>query len=879
MKETENLAQAYDPRGVETRWYRYWEENGFFQAEANSGRPPFTIVIPPPNITGSLHIGHALNNTLQDILVRYKRMDGYEALWMPGTDHAGIATQNVVERELAREGKNRLALSREEFVARVWKWREESGRTILQQLKRLGSSCDWRRERFTMDEGLSRAVREVFVRLYEEGLIYQGDYVINWCPRCLTALSDLEVETRETPGKLYYLKYPLKKGGTVTVATTRPETMLGDTAVAVNPADDRYKKLVGEKLILPLAEREIPVIAEGSVDREFGTGAVKITPAHDFNDFEIARRHQLPSVNVILPDARMSEEAGAAYRGLDRFAAREKVLADLRAQGLLEKEENYPIRLGHCYRCATVTEPRLSRQWFVRIQTLADAAIQAVREGKTRIVPETWENNYFSWMENIRDWCISRQLWWGHQIPAWYCGECGKITVAREDPQACAHCRGSKLRQDEDVLDTWFSSALWPFSTLGWPDRTPELKFFYPTSVLVTSFDILFFWVARMMMMGIKFMGDVPFRHVYIHALVRDESGQKMSKSRGNIIDPLLIIDEYGADAFRFTLAALAAQGRDIRISEQKIEGYRHFANKIWNAFRFSLPRLTAAPEFSPPGLVLVNRWIVSRLTHRVREVRETLDNYKFNDAASAIYQFFWHELCDWYLESIKQVFSEGSEAEINETRSTLMQILAESLKLLHPFMPFLTEELWQKLPGRKGSIMRAAYPRPESGLAFPEVEEKMELLMEVVRAARNLRSERKIAPTDWITVNLFPEAGKNREILAENLKLVSALSRAREVKLLNSAAELGGAPTVARDILVEIGVGGTSSRKEAERLQQELAKFREVIRPLEVKLENPDYQAKASPEAVAKTRSRYEELLIKIRKTEEGLKLLEGKA
>jgi valyl-tRNA synthetase len=578
------LAKGYEPHEVEARWYDFWTQNGLFHADETSAKPPFSIVIPPPNVTGVLHMGHALNNTLQDILARWQRMMGHEVLWQPGTDHAGIATQNVVEKQLAAEGRSRHDVGREAFIERVWQWREESGGQIINQLKRLGASCDWQRERFTMDEGLSRAVREVFVTLYEEGLIYRDNRLINWCPRCHTALSDLEVEHQDQKGQLWHLRYPVQ--GTdrfLTVATTRPETMLGDSAVAVHPEDERYADLVGKQVLLPLMDRPIPIIADAYVDREFGSGAVKITPAHDFNDFEIGRRHDLEFINI-LDESGVINANGGRYEGLDRDEARRRVLADLEAAGLLEKTEDHLNAVGECYRCKTVIEPYMSLQWYVKVQPLAEKAIEAVQTGKTRIIPQQWEKTYFEWMYNIRDWCISRQIWWGHRIPAWYCDSCGEITVTREDPTACAHCGATDLRQETDVLDTWFSSGLWPFSTMGWPDRTETLQKFYPTSCLVTGFDILFFWVARMMMMGLKFMGEVPFKDVYIHALVRDAHGQKMSKSRGNVIDPLVVIEQYGTDAFRFTLAAFAAQGRDVKMSEERIAGYRNFVNKLWNA-------------------------------------------------------------------------------------------------------------------------------------------------------------------------------------------------------------------------------------------------------------------------------------------------------
>ncbi len=590
--ETTDREKVYHPQQVEEKWYPFWEGRNLFRADEGSARPPFAIVIPPPNVTGSLHMGHALNNTLQDILARYKRMDGFNVLWLPGTDHAGIATQNVVEKQLAEEGTNRHALGREAFIERVWKWKQQFGGQIIKQLKKLGSSCDWSRERFTMDEGLSLAVKEIFVRLYREGLIYRGDYIINWCPRCQTALSDLEVEHEEEAGHLYYIRYPLENSVEyVVVATTRPETMLGDTAVAVHPEDPRYLKFIGSHAILPLMNRRIPVLADGYVSQEFGTGALKITPAHDPNDFEIGRRHGLEVIRVIDDDGRMNSLAGK-YAGQPRFQCRQEVVKDLQALNLLEKIEPFRHNVGHCYRCKTGIEPMVSKQWFVRTEPLARPAIEAVKKGATRIIPPVWESTYFEWMNNIRDWCISRQIWWGHRIPAWYCSDCGELSVSVQPVTRCLHCAGSRVEQEKDVLDTWFSSALWPFSTLGWPEKTRDLEVFYPTSVLVTGFDILFFWVARMMMMGIKFMGDVPFKNVYIHALVRDAEGQKMSKSRGNVVDPLIVIEKYGTDAFRFTLAAFAAQGRDVRLSDERLAGYRNFANKIWNASRFTLSNL-----------------------------------------------------------------------------------------------------------------------------------------------------------------------------------------------------------------------------------------------------------------------------------------------
>ncbi|HTY20480.1 MAG TPA: valine--tRNA ligase, partial [Geobacteraceae bacterium] len=660
MSEKE-LAKGYEPKDVEARWYREWESRGYFHAEAKSTKPPYSIVIPPPNITGVLHMGHALNNTLPDILCRWKRMCGCNVLWMPGTDHAGIATQNVVERQLAAEGKDRFALGRDGFIKRVWEWKKESGGQIIGQLKRLGASCDWERERFTMDEGLSRAVRTVFVRLYEEGLIHRDNRLINWCPRCHTALSDIEVEHEEQKGHLWHLRYPVVGSDRhLVVATTRPETMLGDTAVAVNPADERYRDLVGGLVILPLVNRKIPIIADDYVDMEFGTGVVKITPAHDFNDFEVGKRHKLNIINIFNQSGVINAE-GMQYQGLDRFAARKRVVEDLTAQGLLEKVDDHALAVGGCYRCKTVVEPYLSLQWYVKVKTLAEPALAAVQgeNPRTRIYPDQWRRNYIDWMENIQDWCISRQIWWGHRIPAWYCDYCGEITVSLTDPEACSSCGGRAITQDPDVLDTWFSSALWPFSTMGWPDMTDELATFYPTSCMITGFDILFFWVARMMMMGLKFMGDVPFSEVYIHALVRDAQGQKMSKSRGNVIDPLTVIDTYGTDAFRFTLAAFAAQGRDIKLAEERIAGYRNFANKIWNAARFTLMNLEG---FDPEGISFAelelsqgDQWILHRLNVTTAETSKALEEYRYNEAAMGLYQFTWSEFCDWYVELSKR--------------------------------------------------------------------------------------------------------------------------------------------------------------------------------------------------------------------------------
>ncbi len=864
---TAALEKGYDPRAVEDKWYRYWEENDCFAARTDSDRPPFSLVIPPPNVTGSLHMGHALNNTLQDILARYRRLKGDNVLWMPGTDHAGIATQNVVERQLQEEGIDRHQLGREKFIARVWKWREESGRTILHQLRRLGASCDWSRERFTMDEGLSRAVREVFVTLYEEGLIYQGDYITNWCPRCHTALSDLEVEYEEHQGSLWELRYPLADGsGAVVVATTRPETMLGDTAVAVNPEDERYRELVGREVILPLMERPIPIIADHYVDREFGSGAVKITPAHDPNDFEVAQRHQLPAIKVMDEAGVMNDQAGR-YRGLSREECRRQVVADLEKLGLLNRVLPYGHNVGHCYRCRTVIEPYLSNQWFVRIQPLAAAAMEAVRAGRTRIIPATWEKTYFNWMENIRDWCISRQIWWGHRIPAWHCHDCGQITVSRQDPERCAHCGSGSIEQETDVLDTWFSSALWPFSTMGWPDKTPELEIFYPTSVLVTGFDILFFWVARMMMMGLKFMGDVPFRDVYIHALVRDEQGQKMSKSRGNVIDPLVMIDKYGTDALRFTLTAFAAQGRDVNLSEARISGYRNFCNKIWNAARFALMNLEDfAPETTvdPADLSLADRWLRHRLQETITAVDEALREYRFNEAAHSLYQFTWHEFCDWYLELSKpDLFQAADTRRRTAAQAVLLETLNILLRLLHPLMPFITEEIWQQLPGTSGSIMKAAFPATRPDWRQPEAAAKMERVQEIIGGIRNIRGEMGLSPSLKVEVAInCPSAALTAEIEA-SIPYIVNLARLRSCRCGHRLAPPPqAASTLAGGVEIHVPLAGLIDfDRETARLAKELQKAEKELGQVEKKLANDKFLAKAPATVVEKEKAKREEL------------------
>jgi valyl-tRNA synthetase len=860
------IADRYDPTRVEPHWYAVWEERGYFHADAASPKKPYCIVIPPPNVTGSLHLGHALNNTLQDILIRYKRMDGYNALWMPGTDHAGIATQYVVERQLEKEGKTKEDLGREAFIARVWQWKEESGGTIIRQLKRLGASCDWVRERFTMDAGLSAAVREVFVRLWEEGLIYQGDYIVNWCPRCQTVLSDLEVEREEQDAEFVYIKY-----GPLTLGTVRPETKLGDTAVAVHPKDRRYRKYVGKTLEVPSVEGTVTlqVVADEAVDPKFGTGVIKVTPGHDPTDFEIGKRHNLPVRSVIGFDGKMTELAGK-YAGLDRFETRKRIVEDMKTLGLIDRIEPYRHSVGVCYRCKTVVEPLVSKQWYVRTRPLAEPAIKAVRSGKIKIVPRAWNKTYFHWMENIRDWAISRQLWWGHRIPVWYCDKDGSMHVSRTDLTACPQCGGG-LRQDTDVLDTWFSSGLWPFSTLGWPQETPELKVFYPTSVLSTGFDILFFWVARMAMLGIKFMGDVPFRHVYIHALIRDAEGQKMSKSKGNVVDPLHVMDKFGTDAFRFTLAALAAQGRDIRLAEERIEGYRNFANKIWNAARLVLSNLEGYdPALARRGTPSVaDRWIRSRLTEATAQVRKAIDGYRFNDAASAVYQFLWHEYCDWYLEIAKRsLYQPESPAARAVTQHTLVEVLETTLRLLQPFMPFISEELWQRLPhtgdsvpAPARSIMIAPFPKASRKARDPEAERLMAPLLDVVSAIRTIRSESRISPAVELAVTVRPASPAVATSLVSSAGIIGGLARAAITVAADGArpASSAMATTPSGDVLVRLE-GVVDFDAERQRLRKEIEKARKEIAFLEGKLGRPEFVERAPAEVVERERARLTE-------------------
>jgi len=864
MEQTKTLAKVYDPKQVEDKWYQYWEQNGYFHAEVDPGREPFCIVIPPPNVTGQLHMGHALDETYQDILIRWKRMQGYNAMWLPGTDHAGIATQARVEEHIRKtEGLTRHDLGREEFLKRVWQWKEQYGDLIVKQLKKLGSSCDWDRLRFTMDEGCSRAVREVFVRLYERGLIYQGNYSVNWCPHCSTTLSDIEVDHEEVEGKLYYINYPFTDGsGHVQVATTRPETMLGDTAVAVSPDDPRFQHLIGKKVIVPLVNREVPIIADDYVDPSFGTGMVKITPAHDPNDFEIGLRHNLDQVVVIGLDAHMTKEAGK-YSGMERYACRKLVVQDLEKLGLLAKIESHFHAVGECYRCGTVIEPMVSKQWFVKMKPLAEPAITAVKEGRIRFVPERFSKNYLNWMENIRDWCISRQLWWGHRIPVWYCQECGEAFAALDDPAECRKCGSKQIEQDPDVLDTWFSSALWPFSTLGWPEQTPELEHFYPTSVLVTGFDIIPFWVARMIFMGLEFMGERPFKDVLIHGLVRDELGRKMSKSLGNGVDPLEVIDEYGADALRFNLVIGVAPGNDLRFIPEKVEAYRNFANKIWNAARFALMNLAdfdPAPGKPDEDLSVADRWILSRYQNAASEVTRYLERYDVGEGARVLYDFIWSELCDWYIELVKpRLYGHHGEKARCASQYTLWYVFKNTMQLLHPYMPFITEEIWQQLPQAGETIMLAPWP-VETGLQDEAAEKEMALLMAVITAIRTIRSEKQVPPGRKITAVLKAEA-EQRAVLEVNSHYLEALAglAACTVEAPGEKVERSIA-AVANGVEIYLPLADlVDLEAEAKRIANELAKAKQELERVQAKLANPGFVTKAPEAVVAKEREKQE--------------------
>ncbi|MBI1389686.1 MAG: valine--tRNA ligase [bacterium] len=880
------IDKRYDPSASRETWYNFWLEHNLFHADAQSGKPAFSIVIPPPNVTGKLHIGHALNNTLQDILSRWKRMEGYEVLWMPGTDHAGIATQNVVEKQLAKEGLTRHDLGREKTIERIWEWKEEYGNAILRQLRYLGSSCDWDRTRFTMDEGCSRAVRLVFKKLYDDGFLYRGHYLINWCPRCHTTLSDDEVEHVDKNGAFYHVKYPLADGsGHLSIATTRPETMLGDAAVAVHPEDERYAALVGREVILPLMNRRIPIVADSYVDREFGTGALKITPGHDINDFELGKRHGLPEINILNDDATINENGGA-YAGLDRYEARKRVVADLKEQGLLIKIDEMQHRVGTCYRCDTVVEPYLSDQWFVKMAPLMEDPIQAVRDGRVRFVPKSWENTYFSWVENVRDWPVSRQIWWGHRIPVWYCRDCGKMTVPLEDPTQCEHCGSANIRQDEDVLDTWFSSALWPFSTMGWPEETPELKKFYPTSVLVTAHDIIYFWVARMIMMGLYVRKEIPFHDVYITALVRDEQGRKMSKSLGNAIDPIDVIDQYGVDSVRFTLAIMAAQGRNINLAEGRIEGYRNFTNKIWNATRLILATVDEGETFSEPAeparLEWADRWIVSRLQHAIAAAKRGMEEYQFNETSEALYQFVWHEFCDWYLELIKPRLYGDDPGAKRAVQQNALTTLETALRLLHPVIPFITEELWQILK-KLGvtcdavSIMQTEYPKTDESLIDDALEAEVKTFQDVIYTIRNIRGELGIAPNIETTVEFKTASAGQDDFIRAYYAPMTALCRINAEPRVGMELEPHAASSIGLVEGCEIRVHWPAEveEKEIERLKKQVEQLRGQIERREKKLSNESFTAKAPAEVVEQERARFEQEKSECATLEERLSVL----
>ena len=890
------LPTRYEPEQIEGKTYAFWTQRNLFHAEPDRPGEPYTIVIPPPNVTAELHMGHALNNTLQDVFVRYRRMTGRNALWLPGTDHAGIATQNVVERGLAAEGRHRTDLGREKFIDRVWQWREKYGGRIIHQLKRLGCSCDWERERFTMDEGLSRAVVETFVRLHEKGLIYRGKYIVNWCPRCRTALSDIESEHEEHDGQLWFIRYPLRDDPrrTVLVATTRPETMLGDTAVAVHPDDERYAGLVGRTVVLPIIGREIPVVADEWVDRGFGTGAVKVTPAHDPNDFNLARRHGLPEVVVIDEDGRMTIEAGAQYEGMDRFECREALLEDLRALELLERVEPHRHSVGHCYLCHTVVEPYLSDQWYVKVKPLARRAAEAARDGRIRFHPARWRDFYLSWLDEARDWCVSRQIWWGHRIPVYYCTSCGNPVVAPQEPTECPACGAAELRRDEDVLDTWFSSALWPFSTLGWPDRTPELERYYPTSTLVTDRGIIYFWVARMVMMGLEFMGDVPFTDVYINGTVLDDQGRKMSKSLGNGIDPVKLIDLYGADAVRFSLVMLATEGQDLKLSESKFEMGRNFANKVWNAARFVLMNLEAAPAgpAAEPEPAFEDRWILSRLEAAVQSVTDALEAFRTHEVAQAAYEFFWHEFCDWYLEIVKpRLLPDAPPATAAAARETLATVLDSSLRLLHPVVPFVSEELWQHLreTARAAGLQAAEAMDAEALIVAPwpaarparrdeGLEGEMALVQDVVRAIRSIRKEKGVHDRKPVRVTISTPDEATDRLIAARLPFL------REMAVLEGVEHGVFAPKPHRCLTTVVGTielfvqleGLVDIEGERARLEKQRAEVERLIAGVESALHNEAFRANA-PEAVVQQRlDRAEELRAQLTKIIQNLADLE---
>ena len=858
------LDKQYSPQNVEDRTYKFWCDHKYFHAEVNPDKKPYTIVIPPPNITGQLHMGHALDETLQDILIRWRRMEGYETLWLPGTDHASIATEAKIVEAMRKEGITKEEIGREKFLERAWEWKAQYGGRIVEQLKKLGSSCDWDRERFTLDEGCSKAVREVFCKLYDKGLIYRGERIINWCPHCLTSISDAEVEYEDQAGHFWHLRYPFKDGsGYLELATTRPETLLGDTAVAVNPNDERYKDMVGKTLILPIVHREIPVIADDYVDIEFGTGVVKITPAHDPNDFEVGLRHNLEVINVLTPDAKIVDDY-PKYAGMDRYEARKAIVEDLQAEGALVEIEDYSHNVGTCYRCGTTVEPRVSKQWFVKMEPLAKPAVEVVRNGEVKFVPERFDKTYFHWMENIKDWCISRQLWWGHRIPAYYCDDCGEVMVSAQEVHTCSKCGGNHVHQDPDTLDTWFSSALWPFSTLGYPDDTKELAYFYPTDTLVTGYDIIFFWVARMIFSGVEHMGQVPFHTVLIHGLVRDAQGRKMSKSLGNGIDPLLVIDQYGADALRFTLATGNAPGNDMRFSDEKVKASRNFANKLWNAARFVLMYL--GNDYSYPGLpkdlAIEDKWILSKVNTLAKEVTDNLERFELGIAVAKLYDFIWDVFCDWYIEIAKIRLQSGEGADT--AKAVLVYVLTDILKLLHPFMPFITEEIYQAIPHDTESIMISKWPEYDPTLSFADEEAQMEKIMDAIRAIRNRRAEMNIPPSKKSKVYVETAFA---DVFAVGSEFIKRLAYASDVEIADAFGDLGNTVTiVTNDAKIYIPLGDlVDFEAEAKRLQKELAAAEEKLAFINKKLDNPGFVNKAPEKVVQQNRDEAAKLTEKI--------------
>ncbi|MFW6386970.1 MAG: valine--tRNA ligase [Bacillota bacterium] len=878
------LSKTYDPDQVEDKWYQYWEDKGYFQAEVDEDRPSFSIVMPPPNITGQLHMGHALDNTLQDILTRWKRMQGSGTLWLPGTDHASIATEVKVVNKLRNQGIEKDDVGREGFLEEAWEWKEEYGNTITNQLRKMGSSCDWSRERFTLDEGCSEAVKEVFVQLYERDLIYRGDYIVNWCPDCRTTLSDIEVEHEEHTGKLYHIEYPLVDGDDyIVVATTRPETMLGDTAVAVNPDDERYADLVGEKVLLPLMEREIPIIADEFVDSEFGTGMVKVTPAHDPNDFEMGQRHDLEVIKVIGEDGVMTEEAGD-YAAMDRYECREKLICDLDAMGLLRMIQDYEHSVGQCYRCDTVIEPMVSKQWFVKMDPLAEPAIEAVKEGDIRFVPERFSRVYLNWMENIRDWCISRQLWWGHRIPVWYCQDCDEVIVSREEPETCPKCERDNLKQDEDVLDTWFSSALWPFSTMGWPEDTDELEYFYPTDVLVTGRDIIFFWVARMIFMGLEFMDQVPFFDVYVHGLIRDAQGRKMSKSLGNGIDPLDVVEEYGADALRFTLITGNTPGNDMRFREEKLEASRNFANKIWNASRFVLMNIEDLDyenvDQDELEYTLADRWMFTRLQEVTEKINQALERYDFGAVSKTLYDFIWNEFCDWYIEMLKiRLYQDEDKQAYTTAQYNAVTVLETILRLLHPVMPFITEEIWQQLPAGKGdTIMHTDWPEIRDDLLADEANRQMAVIMDVVRGIRNIRNQMKVNPGKDIRA-IFEAKEERLSLLQQGQEYIAELASVGEMEFAAPGAKRPDKVSTAVVGEIEIVLpleDMIDIDKEIERIKGEIEDVEGEIKRAEGKLDNQGFVENAPEDIVQAERDKLKEYKSKKEKLQENLVELE---